>query len=226
VEKIRVLLADDHEVVREGLRQLIENEEDMECIALAENGEQAIELARELKPDVAIVDVSMPKVSGIQALTEIKKVSPITAILILSAYDYRHYITACIKNKADGYLLKRSLPVDAFIDSIRMIHKGEVVFDREATANVLCDIANHTHTRRECGELAPRELEVLKLAIKGMSNKKISFELGISEQTVGTHFNNVLRKLGVESRTQAAFYALREGLIDINDPDLNQESAN
>ena len=224
MEKIRVLLADDHAVVREGLRRLIENEEDMECVALAEDGEQAVKLAQEHHPDVAIVDVAMPKVNGIQAILEIKRVSSTTAVLMLSAYDYRHYITACIENGADGYLLKRNLPGAAFIDSIRMINRGEDVFDREATANILRKIAASTHKQRESGELAPRELEVLKLAIRGMSNKEIACELGISEQTIGTHFNNIFRKLGVGSRTQAAFYAVKEGLIDINDPDLKWEN--
>lgn len=224
MEKIRVLLADDHAVVREGLRRLIENEEDMECVALAEDGEQAVKLAREHRPDVAIVDVAMPKVNGIQAILEIKRVSSTTAVLMLSAYDYRHYITACIESGADGYLLKRNLPGAAFIDSIRMISRGEDVFDREATANILRKIATGTHKQRESGELAPRELEVLKLAIRGMSNKEIACELGISEQTIGTHFNNIFRKLGVGSRTQAAFYAVKEGLIDIDDPDLKWEN--
>jgi len=224
MKRIKVLLAEDHVVVREGIRELICQQQDMEVVGEAGDGEEAVQLVTQVEPDIVLMDIAMPKVNGIQAILEIKRVSSTTAVLMLSAYDYRHYITACKENGADGYLLKRNLPGAAFIDSIRMINRGEDVFDREATANILRKIAASTHKQRESGELAPRELEVLKLAIRGMSNKEIACELGISEQTIGTHFNNIFRKLGVGSRTQAAFYAVKEGLIDINDPDLKWEN--
>jgi len=216
MQKIRVLVADDHILVREGLSRLLEKETDIECIALAQDGEEVVKLAQELLPDVAIVDVSMPKMSGIQAVREIKRVSPTTAILMLSAYKYDHYIVTCIQAGADGYLLKKNLPSDGIAGAVRMLHAGESVYDREATTVVLRRLAGQDKTKAGPGELGKREVEVLKLATDGKSNMEIAHELSISSLTVGTHFANIFKKLGVESRMEAVVYALKKGLVSID----------
>lgn len=170
MEKIRVLIADNHPVFLEGLARLFQEEEDLECVATAQDGEEAIRLAQELLPDVAVIDVNMPHISGIEALKQIKKTCPSISVLMLSAYKYNHYVNSSIQAGADGAAANPST-----------LHK--------------------------------RELEVLKLVAKGMTNKQIASELNISDNTVGTHLVNVFRKLRVESRTEATLYALREGLI-------------
>lgn len=217
MKKIRVLVADDHILVREGLSRLLEKEKDIDCVALAQDGEEVIKLAEELLPDVAIVDVSMPKMNGIQALRELKRVSPNTAILMLSAYKYDHYVATCIEAGADGYLLKKNLPSDGIAAAIRMLHGGGAVYDREATTAVMRRIAGKDKTGAGPVELGNREVAVLKLALDGKTNKEIAHELGISSLTVGTHFVNIFRKLGVESRMEAVVYALKKGLISIDE---------
>lgn len=224
MKKIRVLVADDHILVREGLSRLLEKERDIECIALAEDGEEAVRIAGELLPDVAIVDVSMPKMNGIQALREIKQVSPDTAILILSAYKYDHYVSACLEAGANGYLLKKNLPSDGVAAAVRMIHRGDSVYDREATNTIIRRMTGKEKTAANSAELGKREVEVLKLAFEGKTNKEIACKLGISSLTVGTHFVNIFKKLGVESRMEAVVYALRKGLFSIDDLDQQDKT--
>ncbi len=217
MEKIRVLVADDHPVVRNGLSQLCEVEEDLECIAKVEDGEQAIRLTKELVPDVAIIDIAMPKMNGIEAAKQIKKDCPATAVLVISAYKYDYYILACFKAGIDGYLLKDTPPTE-IANAIRTVHAGKGVFDLEATGKLMRDLA----TNKDMGslgsiEIGVRELEVLKLAAKGWGNKEIADKLCISEHTVGSHFAHTFRKLGVKSRTEALLYALKQGWFNIND---------
>lgn len=217
VEKIRVLVADDHPIVRNGLSQLCEVEEDLECIAKVEDGEQAIRLTKELVPDVAIIDIAMPKVNGIEAAKQIKADCPTTAVLVISAYKYDYYILACFKAGIDGYLLKDTPPAE-IANAIRTVHAGKGVFDLEATGKLMHDLA----TNKDMGslgsiEMGVRELEVLKLAAKGWGNKEIADKLCISEHTVGSHFAHIFRKLGVTSRTEALLYALKQGWFNIND---------
>jgi len=224
VGKIRVLIADNHPVFREGLARLFQEEEDLECIATAKDGDEAIKLAEELKPDVAIIDVNMPNTSGIDALKQIKKAHPGIGILMLSAYTYSHYVNSAIQAGADGYLVK-NIPRHKLIEAIRMINDGQGVFNLEASGDVLRKL-----TAEENGQIASantlykRELEVLKLVAKGMTNKQIAGELNISDNTVGTHLVNIFRKLGVESRTEATLYALREGLITTDEASGRRET--
>lgn len=217
MEKIRVLVADDHVLVRDGLCQLLEAQEDLECVARAKNGEEAVKLANKFLPDVAIIDVAMPEMNGIEAARQIKAACPSTAILIVSAYKYSYYVLACIRAGVDGYLLKDT-PRDEFVSTIRAVHAGKRVFDVKAIDGILHDIATKKDTARlGLGELGTRELQVLKLAAMGMGNKEIGHELGITADTVGSHFVNIFRKLGVQSRTEAVLYALKEGWFNIDD---------
>jgi NarL family two-component system response regulator LiaR len=211
--KIRVLIADNHPVFREGLSRLFQEEEDLECVATAQDGKEAVMLAQKLQPDVAIIDVNMPETSGIEAVKQIKKACPNTGILMLSAYKYSHYVISSIQAGADGYLVK-NIPRQKLVEAIRLIHTGQGVFNLEASSGVLRRLvtrANGISTSHTI--LHDRELEVLKLVARGMTNKQIANELNISENTVGTHLVKIFRKLGVQSRTEAILYALREGLI-------------
>jgi NarL family two-component system response regulator LiaR len=226
MKRIRVIIADDHNLFREGLGWLFEREKDLECIAVAEDGEQAIKLARELLPDVVLMDIAMPKINGIEAAKQIKRDCPSTAILILSAYKYSHYVVACIEAKVDGYLLKNTRR-DELANAIRIISTGKSVFNKHVTGEVLHRLAvsRINHTRSTVGlALNVRELKVLTLAAKGKSNKQIGLELGIANSTVATHFVNIFRKLGVGSRIEAVLLALREGLINFHElPDFEED---
>lgn len=224
MRKIRVLIADNHPVFREGLARLFQEEEDLECVATAQDGKEAIKLAQELLPDVAIIDVNMPEVSGIDALKQIRKVCPAMGILMLSAYKYSHYVNSSIQAGADGYLMK-NIPRHKLIEAIRMIHAGQGVFNLEASGGVLRKLtAGAGGAGANSSALHRRELEVLRLVAKGMTNKHIASELNISDNTVGTHLVNIFRKLGVESRTEATLYALREGLITTDELAGGQET--
>jgi DNA-binding NarL/FixJ family response regulator len=217
VEKIRVLIADDHPAFREGLCQLLEHEEDLECVAEAADGEEAVRLAIELLPDVAIIDIAMPKLNGIEAAAQNKAARPAIAILMVSAFGYESYILASLRAGAAGYLLKNA-PLRELTNAIRSVHAGEAVFDLKATSKILRRLVGDKGEERiELEELHPRELEVLRLIGKGMSNKEIARELVISERTVQTHLVNVFRKLDVGSRTEAVLHALREGWLTLDD---------
>jgi len=224
MRKIRVLIADNHPVFREGLARLFQEEEDLECVATAQDGKEAIKLAQELLPDVAIIDVNMPEVSGIDALKQIRKVCPAMGILMLSAYKYSHYVNSSIQAGADGYLMK-NIPRHKLIEAIRMIHAGQGVFNLEASGGVLRKLtAGAGGAGANSSALHRRELEVLRLVAKGMTNKHIASELNISDNTVGTHLVNIFRKLGVESRTEATLHAFREGLITTDELAGGQET--
>lgn len=217
MSKISVVIADDHALFREGVCRFLENEEDMECVATAEDGEQAVKLTQELLPDVVLIDVAMPKVNGIDAAKQIKAVCPGTAVVMLSAYKYNYYILACIQVGVEGYLLK-DMPRSALISAIRLVHAGEGVYNLKAVGKVLSELAtNRVRGKSVLSKLNSRELQVLRLAAMGMGNQEIGSELGISKHTVATHFVNIFRKLGVESRTEATLYALKEGWFTVED---------
>lgn len=212
--KIRLLIADDHPVFREGLSLLLEEESDLEVVAVAKDGQEAVSLARECLPDVVILDVAMPKLNGIEATKQIKAACPNTAILVLSAYGYESYMLAAIGAGATAYLLK-TVDLVELVDAIRVVHDGQTVLDPIAADKLFCHLAYATGSPRASHQLHERELEILRLAC--MSNKRIAAELVISERTVQTHFVNIFRKLGVSSRTEAVLHALREDLITLDD---------
>ncbi len=217
MKKIRVLVADDHPTFREGLCHFLEGEKDLEVVARPTDGEETVRLAKKLLPDVAIIDVAMPKLNGIEAARQIKAASPTTAILMVSAYAYESYLLASVRVGAAGYLLKNA-PVSELISAVRSVRNGEAVFDSKAIGKVLGRLATEPGAKSKGLEgLHDREVQILKIAAKGLSNKHIAEKLDISERTVQTHMFHIFKKLEVGSRTEAVLRALREGWLTLDD---------
>ncbi|ADJ26011.1 two component transcriptional regulator, LuxR family [Dehalogenimonas lykanthroporepellens BL-DC-9] len=216
-KRIRVLLADDHIIVREGTREMLERQPDMQVVAEANDGVDAVELARIYRPDVIVMDIAMPNMNGIEATREIKKFLPTTAILILTAYDSDQYIMALIEAGAAGYMLK-NVRGNQLIDAIRAVHSGESILQPSTTRRVINQLSKNNPIKREDTEsdapahaLTEREMEVLRLAAKGVSNRDTAEQLYLSSRTVQTHLSNIFKKLNVASRTEAILYGLKRG---------------
>jgi DNA-binding NarL/FixJ family response regulator len=220
LRKIRILIADDHAVVREGTRRILEQEPDMEVVGEAGDGEEAVNLATSLKPDVAIVDVSMPKMDGIEATRRIKAACPSINVLILSAYDDDQFIFSLLEAGAAGYLLK-SIRSRELIDAIRAVYSGESVLHPSIARKVLNRFVSTSdrpaESKEPLGMLSDREMEVLKLAAKGLSNQDIAEKLCLSIRTVQGHLGHIFNKLQVGSRTEAVVRALKEGWVTLDD---------
>jgi two-component system, NarL family, response regulator LiaR len=219
MEKIKIIIADDHSVVREGTRALLEREPDMEVVGEAKDGEEALELIEKLKPDVAILDISMPKLNGIEVTRQIKPEFPSIAILILTAYDNDEYIFALLEAGAAGYLLK-DVPSNEIVQAVRAVHSGESVLHPSVARKVIqraISGAVKASEEKSGIELSEREKEVLNLAAKGMNNKDIADTLCISIRTVQGHINSIFRKLGVGSRTEAIFQSVKRGWLSFED---------
>jgi two-component system, NarL family, response regulator LiaR len=216
MEKIRVVVADNHPAFREGLCRLLADEKELEVVGQAGDGEEIITLSKNLQPDVAIVDVAMPKLSGIEATKRIKETSPNTAVLIVSAFNYQSYILASLRAGAAGYLTKDT-PIRELVNAIRLAYAGDGIIDRSAANNIIRHLIAGKNAKKGNLDLYPREIEVLKLTAKGMRNKEIAKELNISERTVQAHLSNIFSKLEVGSRTEAVLQALKEGWLDICD---------
>jgi len=219
MDKIKILIADDHAVVREGTRQILEQEPDLDVVAEAADGEEAIRLAGSTKPNVAIIDISMPKVDGVEATKQIKTLYPDIAVLILTAYDDDQLVFSLLEAGAAGYLMK-SVRGRELIDAVRRIYAGESVLHPAIARKVLNrfapkqgELAGH----KPSAVLSERETEVLKLAAKGLSNQDIAEELFLSIRTVQGHLGNIFNKLMVSSRTEAVVRALKEGLVTLDD---------
>jgi DNA-binding NarL/FixJ family response regulator len=216
-KKTTVLLADDHTLFRQGLRGLIEQEPDMEVVAEAESGAEAVQLAARHHPDVALLDISMPLLDGIEAGKRILVESPDTRVLLLSAYDSAEYVRRALQSGASGYLLK-NVDMSMLAASLRLVAKGELVIDTVPTSRLLEMLVEREAPAPPVAEgLNPREMEVLRFIAKGKTNKEAAAELAISERTVQAHMLNVFRKLGVSSRTMAVLYALRRGWVALDD---------
>jgi len=219
VEPIRILLADDHAVVRQGTRELLEQQDDLEVVAEACDGREAVQLALQENPDVVVMDFSMPELNGIEATRQIKAVAPNIAVLVLTAYDSEQYIFAFLAAGAAGYLLK-DVSVEQLIHAIRAVYAGESMLHPAVARKVISHFAQpEQKTRPPDGaeQITERELAVLKLAAQGHSNRDIAQQLGISVRTAQTHLSNMFNKMGVGSRTEAVMYALRQGLITLED---------
>ncbi len=219
-QPIRVLLADDHAVVRQGTRELLDREKDVNVIAEASDGREAVQLAIRERPDVVVMDFAMPELNGIEATRQIKAVAPGIAVLVLTAYDSHQYIFAFLEAGAAGYLLK-DVQVDELVQAIRAVHAGESILHPAIARKVVDRFAQPQEDlytiHATLDALTERELEVIKLAAKGMSNREIAQELTISVRTVQTHLTNVFNKMGVGSRTEAVVHALRKGWITLED---------
>ncbi len=219
MSKIRVLIADDHAIVREGTRRFLEQEDDLDVIGEAADGEEAVRMTLSMKPDVVIMDIAMPNVDGIEATKRIKQQAPGTTVLILSAYDDDQFVFSLLEAGAAGYLLK-SVRGNELIDAIRAVHAGESVLHPSIARKVLnrfTETASGDPRKQKAAEiLTDREIEVLQLATQGSSNQEIADKLFLSLRTVQSHLNHIFNKLQVSSRTEAVVRALKEGWVTLD----------
>jgi two-component system, NarL family, response regulator LiaR len=218
-EKIKILIADDHAVVREGTRQILERENDLVVIGEAGDGEEAMKQIAENKPDVAIIDIAMPKMDGIETTKRIKALYPDIVVLILTAYDDDQLIFSLLESGAAGYLLK-SVRGRELVDAIHAVHAGESVLHPSIARKVLNRFSRNTVKVKEektMETLSEREMEVLRLASRGLSNQEIADKLCLSLRTVQAHLGHIFNKLRVSSRTEAVVRALKEGWITLKD---------
>lgn len=219
MDTVRILLVDDHVVVREGTRQLLDHEPDMEVVGEAGDGAEAIQLAGELKPDVIVMDVAMPKLSGVEATKRIKELLPSVMVLVLTGYDYDEYIFSLLEAGAAGYLLK-DVSGDELIDAIRAVYAGEPVLHPAVVSKLMARFKSQAVSSREARPaelLSEREMEVLRLAARGMSNRDLGEALSISVRTVQAHMRSIFNKLGVGSRSEAVVHGLRKGWFTLDD---------
>ena len=217
--EIRLLLADDHAVVRSGLRLLLESQPDMVIIGEAENGEEAIRRTKELGPDVVLMDIEMPGMNGIEAARQIKAQSPRTAVLALTMYEDDQYFFEMLRAGASGYVPKRAAP-DELASAIRAVSRGEVFLHPSLAGRLVQDYLLRRDVESQeppADELTPREQEVLTLIAQGLSNTEIAEQLVISSKTVDRHRENIMRKLNLHNRVDLVKYALRKGLIDLEE---------
>lgn len=213
---IRVLLADDHAVVRGGIRALLDHEEGIEVVGEAADGEDAITLVKSLAPDVILLDLMMPQKTGIEAIEEIKQDDPNARILVLTSFADDDKVFAAIKAGAMGYLLKQTTPPELF-QAIRDVYNGESSLHPTIARKLIRELNRPTNLPPVDEPLTDREVEVLIFVARGLSNQDIADRLVISERTVRTHVSNILSKLHLANRTQAALYALKEGLASLEE---------
>jgi len=212
--KIRVLIADDHAILRSGLRMLIESQADMKVVAEAENGNEAIQIAQKCSPDIVILDVTMPERGGLHAIEQILKQSPNTRILVLTMHEEAAYMRTALAAGASGYVLKKSVDAD-LLSGIRAIHKGRTYVDSELASELIQDaLPDRAHASTKATEvLSQRELEVLKLVAEGFSSREIAGQIFVSVKTVETYRGRFAEKLGLKSRAEIVRYALEIGLL-------------
>jgi DNA-binding NarL/FixJ family response regulator len=208
---MKILIADDHGIVRSGLRMLLERQDDLEVIGEASDGIEARDMAIRDRPDLAIVDVKMPRLTGLQATQEIREQAPDVAVLILSMHEDERYLFEALKAGASGYVLKSQADQD-LLDAIRAVERGEPFLTPDAQRALIKDVLERGHEPED--ELTPREQEVVKLAAEAHTNREIAELLGLSEKTVENHRANAMHKLGMRDRTELVRYAIRRGLIE------------
>lgn len=210
--RIRVLLADDHPVVRQGLRTFLELQEDVEIVGEAGDGAEAVAVAARTLPDVVLLDLVMPGMDGVDAIRGVRSASPGTRVVVLTTFSDDRKVVDSIKAGAAGYLLKDVRPPD-LAEAVRAVHHGEAVLHPRVAGRLIREVARPP---RACAveSLSERELDVLRLLATGLPNREIAARLVLSERTIKTHVSSILAKLEVSDRTQAALYAVREGLVD------------
>jgi DNA-binding NarL/FixJ family response regulator len=209
---MRILIADDHGIVRGGMKLLIDRQPDMEVIAEAEDGVEAVETALKVRPDLAVLDVSMPRLTGLQAARQIKAHLPDCQVLMLSMHDDQRYVFEALKAGASGYVLKRDVD-QSLLDAIRAVHRGEAFLTNAVERSLIREWMSDSAKGPE-EPLSPREQEVLKLIAEAHTNREIADTLHLAEKTVESHRANILRKLGMRDRVELVRYAVRRGLIE------------
>ena len=219
--KIRILLADDHHIVRAGIRQIIESARDMQVIAEAGDGDEAQSLIQKHKPDVAVLDIQMPKASGIEVTRWVRSHLPEVGVLILTAYDNNPYVMAVLQAGANGYVLKTA-KTDELIQAVRDVNEGRSALDPNITRKLMSNLFKPAETT-PINSLTDRELDVLQLAAKGFTNKAIGVQLGISDRTVQGHLAHIFAKLQASSRTEAVMRAVSLGWVSQNAGQINEE---
>lgn len=213
--KIRVLIADDHGLMREGIRALLRPHDDMEVVGEAEDGDEAIRETRRLDPDVVLMDVAMPGLGGLEATLEIRKDKPDVKILVLTQYDDREYVARFLKAGVSGYVLKKAAASE-LVSAIRAAHRGGLVLDPEIARDLMTEPGKAATDAEDPYEtLTDREKQVLKLVAEGHSNKEIAETLGISVKTAMSHREHLMEKLDVHSRTELVKFAVRRGVIKV-----------
>jgi NarL family two-component system response regulator LiaR len=213
---IRLLITDDHSIVRKGIKALLATEKDMEVVGEAENGAEAVAKAAALTPDVVLMDLVMPEMDGIEATRRITAEQPGTRILVLTSFAADDKVFPAVKAGALGYLLKDSTP-DQLLEAIRQVHRGEPSLEPSIARKVLQELSHPAQGKQTAEPLTERELDVLRLIAQGMSNREIAGKIFVAEWTVRSHVSNILGKLHLASRTQAALYALKSGLASLED---------
>jgi len=216
---VKVLVAEDHPITREGIRKLLDSEDSFAVIGEAGDGEEAVQMVTELKPDVVIMDVAMPKLNGIEATRQIKLIRPATAVLILTAYDDDEYVFGLLEAGAAGYLLKTTSG-DELTRAIGAVYKGEPVLDPLITRKVINRFRfpdKMPRAAKPAEHLSDREVDIIKLAARGMTNKEIADELHLSRRTVEGNLRSIFNKLGVGSRTEAVLYGIRKGWLALEE---------
>jgi len=219
MNKITVVIADDHELFREGTRNLIDKEKDIEIIGEVGDGKEAVELVNRLRPNIVLMDIAMPVINGIEATKQIKASQPSTAVIILTAYDNDQYIVALLEAGAAGYLLK-NVSGEELVTAIRSVFAGEAVLHPTIAQKVFSHFSPSIPKPDDTGqeiEISEREMEILRLAAGGMSNQNIADSLFLSRRTVQAHLGNIFRKMDVGSRTEAVLQAIKRGWLNIDD---------
>lgn len=217
MDKIRILIADDHSIVREGVRMILAGQEDFDVVGEASTGREALEQARALRPDVVVMDISMPDMNGIEATRRIRQEAPDCAILALTIHEDEQYCFQMLDAGVLGYVPKRAAPED-LVKAIRVVHRGQVfLYPSMASALVTDYLTRMEQGEEESDSLTEREREVLTLIAQGMLNREIADKLTISVKTVERHRENIMNKLNLHSRTELVKYAIRKGFIDLEE---------